>query len=263
VITKKKRKKSAWKDEFYWKVYELVKEGRSLGEISKIIGVHHQSLRTWAKENPTLKKCIREAREGKTEKELPTLKDYIYKRLSPEALKLYEEIQALDQEDNGQRRIEALLADAGTKMRQHLFIHAIVSTSFNVSKAMTMLCMSKKMLDDWISNDPDFPKLVDEIEWHKGNFFEDHFIRLVRSGSEAAILHAQKTFNRSRGYGDRQTLEIEGNIRHQHELIDVNKLPKELKRELLKSLEGNESNVIDMGTVKALPAKEEEYASGE
>jgi len=57
---------------------------------------------------------------------------------------------------------------------------------------------------------------VDEIHWHKANYFESAFIGRVAAGDTPAIIHAVKTKCRHRGYNDKIEVEHSGTIGNEH-----------------------------------------------
>jgi hypothetical protein len=106
---------------------------------------------------------------------------------------------------------------------------------FNPSKALKTLGLSKARLDKWVSDDPDFAKLVDEIHWHKKNFYESKFNQAVNDGELPAVLHAAKTILSDRGFGDKRKVEISGTIQHNVTVLDVAQLdlPLDVMTQLL------------------------------
>lgn len=204
-----------WKDEYYVTAFRLARQGMPNTEIARAVGVKERTFMGWVKDKPALKQSLHEARnnEGGT----LTFQEYVYKQLPGHLREVWDQLQLVEDAPNAVDRIEALLQNQGQKARQHLFVHALVSSNFNLSEACRMVNVSKKTFDRWCLGDPEFTELIDQIQWHKGNFFEGKFIQLVESGSEAAVIHAAKTFNSDRGYGAKVKVTHEGTVRHDHE----------------------------------------------
>ena len=137
-------------------------------------------------------------------------------------------------------------------MRQHLFLHALVATCFKPTQALSKLGMSKAELDGWMS-DPGFASLVNEMNWHKKNFFEEAFLDLVAEREPSAVLHAMKTINSDRGYGTKVTVENTGKVDHKHSMDEtISQLPLE---DRLRLLEGIRALKEGPKPPKALPAR--------
>jgi hypothetical protein len=127
------------------------------------------------------------------------------------------------------------------KDKQQLFLHCLFSSHFDLSGAMRLCNVSKKRFDIWTTADPDFARLWDEIEFHKKNFYEAAYHDLIAERNPAVVLHAMKTKNADRGYGDAPvTVNLNGKVDHAHQhehrhVIDLEslKLPLETRRQIL------------------------------
>jgi hypothetical protein len=246
-MTKTKRP-SRWKDEYYVKIYDLVKGGHSLKEVSSILGVSHTTVDKWVEKRLPLRKALERARSGRSlkgdktrhvtgsSKNAETFLEYVYKRLPPELQWIWDEIMQWSEAPNAYKRVKALLQGQGRKTRQHLFFHALVHCNFDPSKACTLICLPKATLELWLK-EPDFVRLMDEINWHKKNFFEAALIQLVEQGDTNAILFVNKTINRDRGYIDKTEIRVKGAIEHKHSIsIDTLNLPLETRRQVLEAV---------------------------
>lgn len=137
-----------------------------------------------------------------------TFTSYIYSRMSPEAQKLWEDLQFWEKADSALEKIETLLNGRPKRIRQELFINALVVSNFDLSSACRMAGVPYTMLENWRHHDADFKILVEEIQWHKKNFFERHLIDLVEEHHPAATIFVNRTVNADRGYNEK--LRIEG-----------------------------------------------------
>lgn len=182
-------------------------------------------------------KTLAEARRGNG----ATLANYVYKRLSPEAQKTWDEVQFWHDSSSSYERIEQILGGKTTRLRQELFIHALVCNSFDVSSACYVTATSRARLNQW-KQDVEFRLLVEEIQTHKANFFEKALIDLVVDKNPSAIIFANKTINANRGYSEKVTIEHTGAIGIG--LIDLDKLnlPLETRKVILEAMKVYEAS---------------------
>lgn len=225
-----------FKNTMYARVYELARNGFGEKKIAALIGVSYPTFNSWRKKDPAFHDAIVNGRavyDGNAKG--ITFQEFVYNALSPDLKKLWDEINACEEEENGVLRLESLLEAAGKKARQHLFLYALTTSCFNVSGSLKKLNIPKKTLDKWVKFDPKFAELVDEIHWHKKNFFEHALIDLVAARDPSAVLFANKTVNRDRGYHDKVDVTVAGQIQHAvaHIRIDELDLPLEMRKALL------------------------------
>ena len=203
-------------------IYKLAKAGMSDHAISKALGISYATYKHWHGKYPALYKVAAEAREGSDG--VGEFKEYVYGQMSEESKALWDSVRRLDKAGGLTREAcQELFSDTGKRVRQELFIHAWVASNFNGSEACRRVGLSKYTLDKWLTNDPDFLKLFEEIDWHKGNFFEGALVKLVKAGDPHAVLFANKTFNRNRGYAEKTEVvnTTEVNINTQIPLEDL------------------------------------------
>jgi predicted transcriptional regulator len=247
---------SIWSDDYYVKVFELVKEGYSKKAVAEAIGVSLDTLNKWLKEKPALKDAVDRARttsQGLQARSAPeSLAEYVYKRLPDELQHVWDQIVEFQKADNPVRLIEDLVAQQGLRAKQHLFLHALVVSNFNPSEACRKLNIKRKEFEQWATSDVDFSELVQEVMFHKKNFVESALMQLVAQGDSSAVIFANKTLNRDRGYEPR--LKVESEHKHSHEIsIDDMGLTIEEKRRLLAAMDraqqakqiADKSNVVD------------------
>lgn len=243
-----------FKPTMYVTAYELARSGLSDEQIGRSLGVTGGTLRVWCARRPAFADAISRGRRALTPDESFTFHQYIYDHLSPNLRELWDEINACETLENGIERAEALLAHAGVRARQHLFIYALTQSAFNASQSLRKLCIPRKTFESWCANDPDFAELLDEIHWHKKNFFEQAFIGRVAAGDTHAIIHAVKTKCRDRGYSEKVEVVHSGTVEHRHtvSLAELD-LDIDTRRAVLDALRrrNKEVEAID---VQALPA---------
>lgn len=230
--------KSKFDDTMYVRAFQYAKDGMSDEKIGKALGVTGPTFRRWCADNEALEDAVEQGRGVGADVDAMTFPDYVYRHLSPELRNLWDAIHECAELENGVERVEAALRNGGKHARQHLFIHALATTCFNVSSSMRMLNVSRKMYENWRSNDPNFAELLDEMNWHKENFFEQAFIGRISAGDTSAILHAVKSQLGDRGYSDKLAIEHSGTIEHKH-TIDITNLdlPLKVRVKILDALE--------------------------
>lgn len=200
----------------YVTAYELARDGLSDERIARNLGVAGKTFRTWCARRPALADAVARGRHRRDPGDEFTFHRYVFDHLSPKLQKVWNDINACQDLPNAVERTEALLGHHGIRARQHLFLYALTQSMFNVSQALRKLCIARKTYDDWRYNDPDFASLMQEIHWHKDNFFESAFIGRVVAGDTHAIIHAAKTKLRHRGYNDKIEIEHTGTVQHEH-----------------------------------------------
>ena len=196
----------------YVTAYQLARDGLADIRIADAIGVAWLTFRRWMRQRPALVDALTRGRcRGEPGKE-QTFREYVYDHLSPHLQDVWKEINACAELDNGVERIEALLSNHGKRAKQHLFVYALTQSMFNVSQSLRKIGIPRKTYETWCQSDPDFSELMDEMHWHKENFFEQAFMGRVAAGDTLAIIHAAKTKLRDRGYNDKVEVVHSGSI---------------------------------------------------
>ncbi len=226
--------RSIWKDTNYVRVYELARSGMEDNKIAKVLGVQMNTLKKWKGNRPALRDAFDRARAPRGE--MPaTFLDYVHDRLPSHLKELLDKIEACDKEGNGIVRIEAMLQDAGKRARQHLFLHSLIASNFNISRACSRVNISRRTFHAWVEKEPYFAQLMDEIHIYKKDFFEGALVGLVEEGDTSATIFANRTFNRDRGYNEKVEVEHTGTVNHNHLVVDVDSLdlPIEIRKTIL------------------------------
>lgn len=235
--------KTLWKDTYYVKAYQLAKSGFTNTKVAAGLGVTLTTLEKWISKKAALREALTDARSVDEAGAAASFRDYVYQRLDPHLRDLWDTINRFEKEKNGILRIEALLEAKGKRTRQRLWLYALTNSNFNPSAACRKVNISRQTFEAWCG-DPDFQSLVDEIDWHKGNFFEAQLVRLVKSGDTHATIFANRTFNRDRGYNDK--LEVEGKIQHEHSYtLDDLDLPADQLRSILDAITKKEQGLLE------------------
>lgn len=253
---------SKFNNSYVFKAYELAKAGFSDKRIAEGMGITQVTLRSWRDKFPIMADAIEEGRTKRGLKGGETFIEYVYKQLPEELRAIWVEIERIEDEELGPGRIEELFRDKSMRVRQHLFIHAYVDSNFNASEACRRLNIPRPTFESW-KREEAFNMLIDEINWHKQNFFEGALVGLVRQGDTTATIFANKTLNRDRGYNDKQEISVNHNHSHSHSIdidalplpIDIKKLILEAVREAEKAKAGEPSRVLEIAAVAKVDAK--------
>lgn len=253
----KSSKKKGWRDEYFVKAFRLAQEGKTNTRIARVLGIASKTFRKYLKQKPALKAAL-DAGRG-SEGGVRTFQEYVFNRLNPELQDTWNRIQAWEKAPDGYERTQALLERRGMRVRQDLFLHALVSTNFCVSEACRMVLVSRRTFMDWVSTDDRFAQLVDEMQWHKKNFFEGALMQLVAEGDTHAVIFANKTQNADRGYSEKKehTHTIAGKINHDHTIVNIDdmKLPLEVRKQLLDALREKQKAPLGIGHESVVDAE--------
>jgi len=198
---------SKWRDEFIYKAYQYAKEGLSNKKIAGALGVGIDAFKNYYKKHPAFRKAIEDGRDKDSSIDFA---NYVYNKLDPHLQALWDELDAVDGSDRGFRskaQINAILANTGKRARQSLFVYAWTKGHFAISHALSKCGIPRCTFDVWC-NEPEFRKLVQEITWHKKMFFEEALIKACRRGEIAAIIFANKTFNKDLGYNEKIDISV-------------------------------------------------------
>lgn len=163
-------------------------------------------------------------------------KEYVVGRLSPKMKKLWDAIELWAEHKDGAARVDAMLEKYGKNVRQSLWLHAYMANSFNASAACRMIGISKVTLEKWMESKV-FHRLIDEMKWHRNNYYEHALVDLVSKGDPSAIIFVNRTANRDRGYGDKVDVNVTGTVKHEHSFsIDDLELPLETRKVILRAV---------------------------
>lgn len=233
------KKLTRWNDSFFVLAYEFARQGGSDNAIATGLGVDRNVLAAWKKKRPALREAIERGRNIRQANNAASFPQFIAGRLPLELKPLWNRIHKADRKRNAITRIEAILADQGKQSRQRIFLHALYCNSFSITRACQLSGISRKMFNEWALNDPQFHYLFEEMEETKRDFFETALVHSVARGDTPAVIFANKTYNAKRGYGDKLQVDVSGDIRMEHDLVDIEQLelPLEVLRMILRQSE--------------------------
>lgn len=246
-------RKLEWKWEWLVPVYRMVRAGLSDSDVCKTLKISRETFYKYQRIVPELKAAIALAEKERIDnQDLPA---WVNARLGPELMALWKKIEKWDgsKDGSGVNKIEMLLQDHGKRVRQQLFLHALCVFQFDPSTALRKVNVTARELKRWIAGDVEFAELVEEIEWHKGNFFESSLVQLVQEGNAAATIFANRAFNSGRGYGVKDRLDVNIDAKMMVGVVDLAELmpfmSDQTKTEVLeairkKELEDNKAPTI-------------------
>ena len=232
-----------WADENYVKAYELARSGASDTGIALALGVkQHTTWLRWLKERPALRNAVDTGRGMKEEK--GSIEDELLDKLPEGTRVLWERMlkteglseataKARARKRKYQDEIEDEVEELPEKERQRLYLYALLHSNFIRSDACKKARVSAQLVRKWEENSPTFAKMALEMEQAKKDFFESALVSLVRQGDTHAIIFANRTVNRDRGYNDRVEVKVTGRVSH---AVTLAALPVETRRQLLDAL---------------------------
>jgi hypothetical protein len=241
---KKKRNSSARKYKFMpemtFLVYDMVKQGQTREAISNRLGIPLHVYKVWMKNNPAIAMAVAQGKVRLEEMNRghEALDEYILGRLPPHLKPFWDECQSCYR--NGDP-IPMSVTTLEVNERQILFLTAWMRFKFSTAKALRFTGLKRDTVNNWMTS-PRFKKMMAELQEAKRDFYEDALIGCVLRGETPAIIFANKTINKDRGYGESKDVTVKGEIAHNHEhthLIDLDalNLPIEVQAAIAEAME--------------------------
>jgi len=214
-----------WRDDMAFRVYDLFKAGMNETETAALMGVRAETLRKWVDNKPIVRAARAAAVAAKEAEDsvAGSFQDYVYSRLPSDLRPVWDDIMAAGEADDPVERIEAALKGKGMRGRQYMFVQALLHNNYNVSEASRMTNIAARTFELWMKRDPDFAAVLDVLKVSKKDMVEEKLMQLVRNGDTAAVLFANRSINKDRGYGDTKTVKVDQAVTHTH-LIDIDEL---------------------------------------
>jgi hypothetical protein len=188
---------SAWQDSNYLRAYELARAGLQNKRIAQALGVDNHTLTAWVKARPALREALAQGRARAV-----NFREHVLGRLPPALQQLWDQLDQFDSAKGGAALAQALLEGQGATVRKQLFVYALIDSNFKVAAASRKVGISHNLYYQWMQCDEEFAELIREVRSQVGDFFEAALVDLVGRGVPSVVIFANKTFNRSRGYGD-------------------------------------------------------------
>lgn len=227
--------KNAYKPEMLITIYEMAKTGATDQEIMGTLDVGRETWFRWKKTKPEVADAMNRGRAANKDKGV-TLHEYVYKRLPPELKELWNKIHALEGHNSQYARVKKLLNQTGEQGQQMLFIHALLTYRFKTSRALQVLMIPRSQLDIWMQQ-KSFRDMMMQILEYKKDFFEEALFKLVRQGDPSAVIFVNRTINRDRGYNEKQEIQVNAKVEHEHKInVSQLNLSLEARKELLMAM---------------------------
>lgn len=245
-----------WEDGMLIRAYELARGGMSNTGIAKSLGVLYTTFRTWVAKMPALSEALKKARKEFNRRE-GGFERYCYGNLPKPAQALWSKImgagrvdalrinrrryregsdeEAAALEAARSRRVKKLLAGRGKRLKQILFLHALVNSHYSTTKACQVMNLPLPTVNRWIQSSPQFAQLVRGVLDCKRDFVEEALMKAIANGEVPAIIFASRTLNRQRGYNDKVEMEISNNVKVAFSFEDLD-LPVDVQRKVLEAM---------------------------
>jgi hypothetical protein len=232
---RKPRPSKKWDDRLYIDVYQMARTGLSDTAICTCLKIDKEDFSAWKESRPALAYALEKARAPREQ----VFQEYVYGRLRPEVRECWDRICLTNADDDYDLEPLGWLQSKGKCLRQEVFLFALVHCNWNPSKACKKMGLTAGEYRLWLK-EPEFRTLMQEMNWHKANFFEEALVGKIKEGDTNAIIFANRTINRDRGYGDKLRVEHTGTVQHTHLLaqIDLESLDLSLacRKEILTAL---------------------------
>lgn len=232
---------------FILDLYDAFLRESDMKKVADSLGLEYRTLITRMNTHPKLRevKELAESRRGNRE----AFSGYIYQHLSERAREIWDDLQFWDG-NSASEKIEKILANKPKKIRQELFIHALINSGFDLSEACRITGVSRWTLNNNWKADPEFQELLEEIQWHKKNFFEHALLDLVEQRHPGAVMFVNRTVNADRGYTEKLEVHHGGSVDTTGFTIDDLDLSIECRKEILEAMRKKKEKHADVKEVE-------------
>lgn len=216
-ITKEARKHKSGKWnvdlEFVLTFYDAYIREKNLAKVARSMDMGPSKLLDLIEKHEELKQAKNMADDNRGKNILGA---WCVSMLSPESRKTWEKINSIDSFD----LVQEVFKGKSVKLKQEVFCQAMLHTGFNSSKACQMVGIRYRDLEMW-KTDFDFCQMLEELQFHKKNFFENSLVGLVEERYPGAVLFVNRTLNADRGYGEKLQIEEKGGNVSQFDISDL------------------------------------------
>lgn len=209
--------------------YDVYLRTRNLKAVASVFGMTPKALHEAIDTHPELKEAMAIANENRGKGELG---DYVVNNLSPKVRAVWDKITKMQTWEE----IEAVFKPYSVKIRQQLFCTAVLYTGHDNSKALRMVGISHSTLCKW-RQDPEFLQMLEELQWHKKQFFQKQLISLVNEGHPGAVIFVNRTVNADMGYSERLDLNVASAATATDYALDQLDLPVDVLKVVLAAVE--------------------------
>ena len=99
-----------------------------------------------------------------------------------------------------------------TEHHKKAMLDALQKTLSNVTASCKKVGIGRTTYYDWLSNDPEFAREVDNIKEMRLDYIEGKLMQGIDGGNMTAIIFALKTQGKHRGYVERQEITGQDNM---------------------------------------------------
>jgi hypothetical protein len=110
-----------------------------------------------------------------------------------------------------------------TDTKKAAMLEALEKSLGIVTTACNNVGISRQTHYEWMRNDSEYSKKVNELLNVSLDFAESQLLQQIKTGNTTAIIFYLKTQGKTRGYVERQEIETSGGSLFQVEIIDTNK----------------------------------------
>lgn len=218
----------ACQEEWYRKMTELF----NIPRITTAVWVKREPLMTLAKEYAL---HVLKSKED----ERQNFSEYVLTRMSRETREKYEQLVFWEDHPDGAEKTRGLLRDMTERERRLMFIQCVAANGFVYARAMRLMGINGEVVKNWCK-DRGFRQMTNELQQLKKDFFEQALVDLATARDTTAVVFANKTLNRDRGYGEKIALDVKGQIDHVHSIVPLaalEQLPTETLDAVLKAVQ--------------------------
>ena len=105
--------------------------------------------------------------------------------------------------------MEAVKTNNRNSHKKEQMLEALEKSLGIVSTACKMVDVGRTTHYQWMKDDPEYKKAVDALQEGVLDFAESHLYKLVKEGNPAATIFLLKTRGKTRGYIERQEIEVQ------------------------------------------------------
>jgi len=254
MAIRKKTQAPIWDDSYYVKIYRLAFNGASDLMIAKNMGVSLNAFRKWIEEKPAVADALDQGRKSRRGSDgFKEFMRHVSEKIPASLKSLWEKLSSPNEEVRQDTITDE--KEYTTRKVQRLFIHAFIAMNFDRAAACRAVGIDFGKLISWKTKDKKFKKLYDFLVTEaKGDFYESALLDLVAVRDSSAVIFANRTFNKDRGYGNQLTVKMQGEVEHKHS-VPLKELSQETKRKMLEEIRSKKLALEDRTSGKVIDAE--------
>jgi len=220
--------------------------------MNELYGIHRQTCCEWQKREPLFRAAQEMALDllKRKEDERQHFGEFVLTRMSDENKELYDQLVFWEDNPNseGAEKARGRVRNMAEQERRQMFVQCMAANGFVYSRACKLMGVSGDTVQNWC-RERGFRKMVNQVQQLKKDFFEQALVDVVSARDTQAIIFANKTLNRDRGYGDNMKVQMEGKVDHTHThtlipLQALEALPTETLELVLQAVQAHKAKQI-------------------